>query len=99
MKRMIVSSTGTCGEMAAAFSNRIKELSPEEVVTDTEIDVEDEDELPSYQYQIQDNRGLPQTGLMDTYNFEEWWEVEEFLDNNPDVYEDIENGYATVVQL
>ena len=97
MKRMIVSSTGTCGEMAAAFSNRIKELSTEEVVTDTEIDVEDDD--VEYRYQIQDNRGLPQTGCMDTYNFEEWWEVEEFLDNNPDVYEDIENGYATVVEL
>lgn len=53
---------------------------------------------PEYQYQIQESFGAPQAGCT-FFNFEEWYELEEFLDEFPVVQEDIENGYATIVEL
>lgn len=51
-----------------------------------------------YKYEIQDTQGTPQAGVA-TYKFEEWYELEEFLDNNPDVRESLDDGYATIVEL
>lgn len=48
-------------------------------------------------YEIHDSRWLPQCGCEITI-FEEWWEVEEYLDENPDVMERIEQMYATIVE-
>lgn len=53
---------------------------------------------PEYQYQIQESFGTPQAGYT-CFNFEEWYELEEFLDEFPVVQDDIENGYATIVEL
>lgn len=51
-----------------------------------------------YKYEIQDTQGLPQAGVA-TYKFEEWYELEEFLDKNPDVQQSLEDGYASIVEL
>ena len=56
-------------------------------------------EAAEYKYEIQDTHGLPQTGMYDSYKFEEWYELEEFLDNNPDVRENLDDGYATIIEL
>ena len=49
-------------------------------------------------YQIHDTHELPQCGVEIT-SFAEWWEVEEFLDEHPDVIERIEGEYATIVKI
>ena len=53
---------------------------------------------PEYKYQIQECFGAPQAGC-DFFNFKEWYEVEEFLDEFPVVQQDIEDGYAVIKDL
>lgn len=49
-------------------------------------------------YEIHDTNGTPQAGE-DVYRFDEWYEVEDFLDQNPDVQERIDEGYATIAEV
>lgn len=49
-------------------------------------------------YEIHDTHGTPQAGE-DVYQFDEWYEVEDFLDQNPDVQERIDEGYATITEV
>lgn len=49
-------------------------------------------------YIVKDNRGLSQCGNYDEYTFSEFWELEEFLDDNPDIMERIRDQYAIVIQ-
>ena len=51
-----------------------------------------------YQYSIEDTHGTPQAG-MEVLDFETWDELQEYLDENPDVQERIEEGYATIKEL
>lgn len=46
---------------------------------------------------IQDTYGAPQCG-MDEIEFDEWYEVEEYLGEHPDVIERIDSGYATIIE-
>ena len=48
-------------------------------------------------YIIQDTYGAPQSGL-DEIEFDEWYELDEYLDEHPDVAERIEQGYAAVIE-
>lgn len=49
-------------------------------------------------YEIHDTYGAPQCGC-EIIRFEEWYELEEYLDANPDVMERIEGGYAAIKEL
>ena len=49
-------------------------------------------------YIIEDNCGLPQCGNYETYSFTEFWELEEFLDDNPDIMERIRDQYAIIIE-
>ena len=49
-------------------------------------------------YIIQDSCGLPQCGNYDEYKFAEFWELEEFLDSNPDIMERIRDQYAIIIE-
>lgn len=49
-------------------------------------------------YYIDDTYEAPQAGS-DRVEFDEWWELEEYLDDNPDVRERIEDGYATIGEI
>lgn len=62
-----------------------------------ESEPEEEDNV-EYQYSIEDTHGLPQAGL-EVLDFETWDELQEYLDENPDVQERIQEGYATIKEL
>ena len=49
-------------------------------------------------YEIHDSHGMPQCGCEIT-KFDEWYEVEEYLDEHPDVAERIGEMYATIVEV
>lgn len=49
-------------------------------------------------YIVKDNRGLPQCGNYNEYTFSEFWELEEFLDDNPDIMERIRDQYAAIIE-
>ena len=49
-------------------------------------------------YEIHDSHGAPQCGC-EIIRFEEWYEVEEYLDEHPDVMERIDQMYATIVEV
>lgn len=100
MKRVVRATTGTTDNLIDALNSRIDTLD-DGVMTSTDVNAESdvEEDDADYRYEIQDTRGLPQTGQYDSYKFEEWYELEEFLDENPEVMESIENGYATIVEL
>ena len=51
-----------------------------------------------YKYQVQECFGAPQAGCS-FFNFEEWYEVEEFLDRFPFIMDDIDEGYALIKEL
>lgn len=93
MKRVVRAARGTTDNLIDALNARIDQLDGG-VTTATKVQADEVD----YKYEIQDSRGLPQAGY-DSYKFEDWYEVEDFLDENPDVAENIENGYATIVNL
>lgn len=95
MKLLVRAGTGTPGSLVNALQDRIDMLE-DGIVTSTKVTCEND---LDYKYEIQDTQGLPQTGMYDSYKFEEWWELEDFLDNNPDVMENIQDGYATIVEL
>ena len=57
-----------------------------------------EEDSVEYQYSIEDTHGTPQAGL-EVLDFETWDELEEYLDENPDVQKRIEEGYATIKEL
>ena len=59
---------------------------------------EPEEDSVEYQYSIEDTHGTPQAGL-EVLDFETWGELEEYLDENPDVQKRIEEGYATIKEL
>lgn len=48
-------------------------------------------------YEIHDTHGAPQCGC-EVIAFETWWELEEYLDEHPDVMERIHEMYATIVE-
>ena len=48
-------------------------------------------------YKLQDSHSAPQCGC-EIISFNEWWEVEEYLDANPDVMERISEGYAVITE-
>lgn len=95
MKRYIKLATGSTFDLINALQNRIDDIE-DGVVTSTQVKGRDDD--ADYKYAIEDTRGLPQAGV-DVQKFEEWWELEEFLDENPDVMESIQDGYAAIVEL
>lgn len=111
----VKASKGSCADMLKAFRQKEQELEAatsimgeEETefygnMTKEQVNKLNEMEGPEnpgpeYQYQIQESFGTPQAGCS-YFNFEEWYELEEFLDEFPVVQEDIENGYATIVEL
>ena len=49
-------------------------------------------------YEVLDTHGVPQCGC-EILRFEEFWEVIEYIDENPDVMERIEDGYATIREV
>lgn len=57
-----------------------------------------EEDNVEYQYSIEDTHGTPQAGL-EVLDFETWDELQEYLDENPDVQERVEEGYATIKEL
>ena len=57
-----------------------------------------EEDKVEYQYSIEDTHGTPQAG-MEVLDFETWDELQEYLDENPDVQERIGEGYATIKEL
>ena len=65
------------------------------IMEDTDID---DAANTTYKYKLEDTFGAPQAGV-DTKYFEDWYEVEEFLDNNPDVEQRISEGYATISEI
>lgn len=95
MKRYIKSATGSTFDLINALQNRIDDIE-DGVVTSTQVKGSEDD--ADYRYAIEDTRGLPQAGV-DVQKFEEWYELEEYLDENPDVMERIQDGYATIVEL
>lgn len=62
------------------------------------LDMDTEEKEDSYVYAIEDTRGLPQCGC-ETRKFEDWGEIEEYLEENPDVNKRIQDGYAQIVEL
>lgn len=111
----VKASKGSCKDMLNAFKQKEQELtSSTDVCAEEETEFygnmtqEQVDKLnsmegpenpgPEYHYQIQESFGAPQAGCS-YFNFEEWYELEDFLDEFPVVNEDIENGYATIVEL
>ena len=49
-------------------------------------------------YEIHDGHGAPQYGC-EIIRFEEWGEMEEYLDEHPDVMERIDQMDATIVEV
>ena len=49
-------------------------------------------------YKIEDSHGFPQAGV-EVKEFDEWWELEEYLDDNPDVADRISEGYARISEF
>ena len=49
-------------------------------------------------YEIHDSHGAPQCGC-ETIRFDEWWEVEDYLDLNPEVADRIAEMYAEIVEV
>lgn len=66
--------------------------------TESDDDFADSGSEYHSKYEIHDTRGIPQAGE-DVYQFDEWYEVEDFLDQNPDVQERIDEGYATITEV
>ena len=62
-----------------------------------ELEPEEEDSV-EYQYSIEDTHELPQAGI-EVLDFETWDELQEYLDENPDVQKRIQEGYATIKEL
>lgn len=46
-------------------------------------------------YKLTDTYGVPQC-TPEVLTFETWYELDEYLDSNPDVMDRIENGYAFI---
>lgn len=49
-------------------------------------------------YRLENTWGLPQCGC-EVIDFGEWYELEEYIDNNPDVEELIHEGYARISEV
>lgn len=73
------------------------EAEDEELDVDSDHDFEDDDAMIASSYRIEDSYGAPQAGV-DVKEFDEYYEMQDYLDENPDVMERIEEGYATVVE-
>ena len=53
------------------------------------------EQMGGWKYKLEDSYGAPQAGC-DIKYFSEWYELEEYLEDNPDVEERISEGYATI---
>lgn len=51
-----------------------------------------------YEYKLEDTYGFPQAGV-DVKYFETWTDLEEYLEENPDVEERIAEGYAGIFDV
>lgn len=49
-------------------------------------------------YYLDDSHGAHQAGC-DRKTFDEWWELEAYLEDNPDVMDRVRNGYAAIGEL
>ena len=49
-------------------------------------------------YEIHDSHGAPQCGC-EIVKFDSNWDMDDYLEEHPDVYERIKEGYATVVEV
>lgn len=49
-------------------------------------------------YEIHDSHGAPQCGC-EIVKFDSDWDMDDYLEEHPDVYERIREGYATVVEV
>jgi len=49
-------------------------------------------------YEIHDSHGAPQCGC-EIVTFDTCWDLDDYLDEHPDVYERISDGYATIVEV
>ena len=63
----------------------------------TPQDIRNKLSLENAKYIIQDSHWMPQAGC-ESIGFEEWYEVEEFIESDPGFMERLENGYATIVE-
>lgn len=93
MKKMIKSSKSVRAAETEYYGNMTKEQV-------ARLNSKRGEEFPDnkYCYQIQESFGSPQAGC-DFFNFESWDDVEEFLDEFPVVQQDVEDGYACIVEL
>lgn len=74
------------------------QLTPQsEYEMDEDIVEEDIYEEVTSSYKIEDSYGAPQAGV-DVKEFSEYYELEEYLDENPDVADRIAEGYARIVE-
>lgn len=48
-------------------------------------------------FELHDSHGAPQCGC-EVIRFEEWYEVEDYISEHPDVCERIDKGYAVVLE-
>ena len=53
-------------------------------------------DVNEYEYILQDSYGLPQCGC-EEIKFKDRYELEAYLQENPDVVERIENSYAVII--
>jgi hypothetical protein len=85
----IQAARGTIDEMLDAFENRIDELENGEAVNlSTEV---------TASYELHDSYEAPQAGE-EVLTFADWYELQDYLDENPDVEDRINNGYACIVE-
>ena len=52
----------------------------------------------TYAYKLEDTYGAPQAGV-DVKYFETYYDLDEYLEENPDVQDRIDEGYALVKEL
>lgn len=83
----IKATTGTVDQMIDAFKTRITELESEDTVNlSTEVTVG---------YELHDSYGAPQAGAEIT-KFDNYRELIEYIESNPDVQDRIDRGYAYI---
>lgn len=92
-------NTMPINDMIDDFENRIDQLETfEDIDLATDVNVEASSTSMEPRYKLCDSRGLPQAGCDEEY-FDEWYELEEYLDENPDVQDRISEGYAWIEDL
>lgn len=97
--RSIKASTSTGQDMLMAFEQKLNQLEGG-VMESEDIVTEDLDNVScsgfgTTKYVLEDTYGVPQAGV-ETLIFDEYYELEEYLDEHPDVMERISEGYAFI---